>query len=405
MKKKDLLILLLLFPLSLSCVYDFQADIEEASSLVVVEGDIQVGGITSISFFRDGNTVLFSAVVEGEDGTSLSSGMSRNICNIDTRNLDPTVRYRIRIYDMEAVTQYVSSWENVRYAPVIDSLSYSIDGDVMDIRATFHADAQESPYYCLSYREQWEYRSYTTSYFRYVAPGEMFPVGGRELFPEPSSGLGNICGRIFRVDDPYPNNACWMYGGTAITDVVTTGAMTSNKMVDYTFKSIGREESRLSVKYRVIVSLRLISPESYTFWESLDRSSSQTGDLFSPIPSQQRGNIVCEEDPNAIALGYIGVSASTQKELVIRAEDVHFYREPASIKEMLEEEAIGLKQPYGVPVTQMAGQYSLGYRPWRRVSLESGGTEPEAYFIWLPERCMDCTTQGGSTTKPSDWPE
>ena len=396
--------MLCLIPLAAACVYDFEADVEGSASYVVVEGDIQVGGITTLSFLRDDAHVLFRAVVEGEDGSSLESSLASQSCQLDTRGLDPAVRYRVRIEDVESGNHYTSSWESVQPAPVIDSLSYAIHDGMLDLRATFHADAG-TPYYALAYQEQWEYRSYATSYFRYVQPGNLAPEGGTELFPEPGSGLGDIYGRIYRVPEPNPYNTCWVSQGKGSTEVVSTGAMATNKMVDHTFKTIYRDDPRMSVKYRVSVSLRMISRESYTYWDSMDKVSTPTGDLFAPIPSLQRGNIVNEEQPDALVLGYIGASAWATDEMWMDVNDVLFYQESPSIQEMLRKEALGMEEPFGVPYDQMPYQFYRGYRPWRRVSPESGGTVPETYYIWIPERCLDCRTQGGFTEKPEGWPE
>lgn len=401
--KRSLSILLCLIPLAAACVYDFEADLDDSTSFAVVEGDIQVGGVTSISFLRDNVHVMFRAVVEGEDGRKVESAPTSKVCQLDTRNLDPSVRYRVRIEDIDAGHHYTSSWESVQPAPVIDSLSYAIHDGILDLRATFHADAG-TPYYALAFQEQWEYRSYATSYFRYVQPGGTAPEGGMALYPE-ESVLAGIWGSIYRVPEPNPYNTCWISQGKGSTEVVYTGAMTSNKMVDYTFKSIGREDPRVSVKYRVMVSLRMISRESYTYWDSMDKVSAPTGNLFAPIPSLQRGNIVNEEQPDALVMGYIGASAWASDELWIDVNDFVFYQESPSIQEILKSESIGMEEPFGVPYQQMPFQYDLGYRPWRRVSPESGGTVPETYYIWIQERCLDCRTQGGSPEKPEGWPE
>ena len=405
--KKCLRILLLgsMISLALACVYDYEAEWEGGASYVVVEGDIQAGGITTVSFSRDGHYSRFTASVEGEDGTVVEApAAAAGTISLDTRQLNPDIRYRLRIHELENGLHYASSWQDVQPAPVIDSLGYRIEGERMELCATFHSDGP-TPYYCLSYDEEWEYLSYAVSYYRYYPPGAGIPDGGRELFPDPDSGLGDRYGRIFRFEEPSPNHVCWQYSATGQSSVVTTGAVASNKMVDYAFKTLGREDVRLSVKYRVMVSLRMISEASYTYWESIEQTSGQTGDLFSPIPSLQRGNIVCEEEPDALVLGYIGASAWARDELWIDRNEVLFYREPASVTAMLEREAIGLTEPHGVPESQMHYWYDSGYRPWRRISPESGGSGPETYYVWIPERCLDCTTQGGSVTKPAGWPD
>lgn len=400
--KKSLLAILSLVSLT-SCIYDFKADIEEASRYAIVEGDIQVGGITTVSYTWAGSTnVQVVASVEGEDGTVVTGEKDSGICTVDTRALDPAVRYRLRVQDLENDAVYVSSWEDVQPAPVLDSLSYTIHDNVMDLKATFHSDTG-MPYYCLAYREQWEYRSYATTYLQFVEPLKPSPTGGRELFPDPLSGLGYEYGRIFYMDDLNPYHTCWAYPGRGRTEVVTAGAMATNKMENYTFKTIENEDLRTSVKYRVMVVVRMLSQNTYDYWKSMDDVSSQTGDLFSPVPSLRRGNIVNEAQPDALVLGYIGASRVASSELWISAQDVDFYRQPASVQKMLEDDALGKREPFGVAMEDMYRQYKRGYRPWLMVTPSSGATIPETYYVWIKERCLDCRIEGGTTTKPDGW--
>lgn len=402
--KKSLLILLCIMPLATACIYDFKANLEEASTFVVVEGDIQVGGITILSLSRNNSPVLFKATVESENGQAVESQETKGTCTLDTRHLDPALRYRVRIHDTENDAHYTSAWETVQPAPVIDSLSYRIHDEIMDLRATFHSGTG-TPYYCLAYQEQWEYRSYATTYLQYIEPLKSTPAGGTELFPAPESGLGYEFGRIFRMKELNPYHTCWDYPGMGRTEVVSTGAMVSNKMVDYTFKTIEAEDTRISVKYRVMVTVRMISGDSYSYWESMDQVSSQTGDLFSPVPSLRRGNVVNDEQPEALVLGYICASEVASEELWINDDDIRFYRQPSSVKEMLNKDAIGHKEPFGVAMEDMLRQYQRGYRPWLMVTPSSGGTIPDTYYVWIKERCLDCRKQGGSTQKPEGWPE
>ena len=50
--KKQLIILAALLPLLGGCVYDFEAELTGDQYTVVVEGDIIVGGMTTVSFTR-----------------------------------------------------------------------------------------------------------------------------------------------------------------------------------------------------------------------------------------------------------------------------------------------------------------------------------------------------------------
>ena len=226
---------------------------------------------------------------------------------------------------------------------------------------------------------------------------------GLQIFPD--ERFGDRFGRIFDVMDEYPNYTCWNSTMAGISTVVTTGAMVSNKMVDYVFRSLNENDRRISVAYRPIVTVRMISRESYEYWKSLEETSTQTGDLFAPIPSTRRGNILGEENPKAPVIGYVGVSAAATGDLFIKNKDTQFYRTSQYIYNLLKTSAIGSGDAHGVGVQQMASEYMNGNRPWKLEFPDSDNPDVEPYYVWIPERCLDCRTQGGFTYKPEGWPE
>ena len=417
--KKQLIILAALLPLLGGCVYDFEAELTGDQYTVVIEGDIIVGGITTISFTRLNPEVLegqgktqdqnpgwgipisnFSVRVEGEDGTEVEGSGLGGRCSLDTRSLNRGIRYRLCLQDLANGLHYASSWEAVEAPPVIDSLSYRIRDNRMDVRVSFHSDGS-TPYYCLSYDEQWEYRAYARTYMRYVPQGEAPPDYAVELL-FPAESFGDRYGRIFDTTREYPNHTCWDSAQAGISTVITTGAMASNKMVDYVFRTFNEYDRRISVAYRPIVSVRMISKACFAYWESLEQTSTQTGDLFSPIPSTRRGNILNEENPKSPVIGYVGVSAVATRDMLIKNSRTQFYRQSPSIAEFLEDNSLGSGDAMGVGRELMYSAYLRGYRPWKQAFPPEGDIP---FYVWVTERCLDCRTQGGTLDKPEGWPE
>lgn len=420
--KKQLIILAALLPLLGGCVYDFEAELTGDQYTVVIEGDIMVGGTTTINFTRLNPEVLegknnnqtkavspydsgwgipvyFTAQVEGEDGTIVEGASSWGSCSLDTRSLSPDVRYRLHVYDQVQGDHYVSGWETVQKAPVIDSLSYQAAGDHLDVRVTFHSDGS-TPYYCLAQDEEWEYHANTTTTFRYIPRGGKEPEEGIQLFPSMGSHYGDTYGRIFDVRGNYPNYTCWDSTIKGVTTLISTGAMASNKMVDYVYRTLDQYDRRISVKYRSIVTLRMVSKESFAYWESIEDASTQTGDLFSPIPSILHGNIINEDNPGAQVIGYVGASELATKDIFIKHEDVRVYRQPPGLYEGLMKASVGGGEERGVKIFEMAQRYAQGYRPWMMDI-----SDDNLYYVWIMEECMDCRTLGGSVHKPKDWPD
>jgi hypothetical protein len=60
-----------------------------------------------------------------------------------------------------------------------------------------------------------------------------------------------------------------------------------------------------------------LSKNAYTFWQLYEEQRKRVGSIFDPQPAPIEGNVVNENDPNDIALGYFGASAVSIKKLII----------------------------------------------------------------------------------------
>ena len=140
-----------------SCIFPFETDFAEQTGdlPLVVEGDILIGGATTIQLRRvqpfkeledeERERYAFrhvTATIEGEDGAKVTDtydggyifyGYSRSSMTatlyFDTRDLRPDQRYRLVLSvqgpDEASSATYESDWVSVTPAPVIDGLTYS----------------------------------------------------------------------------------------------------------------------------------------------------------------------------------------------------------------------------------------------------------------------------------------
>lgn len=143
---------------------------------------------------------------------------------------------------------------------------------------------------------------------------------------------------------------------------------------------VSKRTYKLQQRYSLLVEQYSLTERAFNFWSDIEEQRNSDGSLFDPPPSQIIGNMIREDDPNEIVLGYFQVSAVTEKRFFITRAEVP--REPGgpvggfgSCVEPVEE------VPGGVP------------------SRGDDNPPPEP-----PEFCYDCTLIRGTTTeRPSFW--
>ena len=399
MKKPVNLLLLALAALMLAagCTYPFQADIEQMDDVLVVEGNIVIGDRTVIAlskmvplgtYEKDGTSypdpttyqkasiANFSAWIEGEDGVRVDA-TGNDPLYFDTRELRPDQRYRLCLADGSGSDTYESDWVEVLGAPVIDNISYNNRGYALQVTASMHSD--ESPYFSISYDERWEYHAWTWTDWVYEK---------NDYSAEPTISYSNE-NRFFR---------CWDHSDYARSRTMSAEAYEGNQLVDYPIVSFNRYDPRISVLYNLQLRACLISPESYQYWQNMDKISKPNGDLFTPIPSSMRGNLHKVGDPTAQVLGFISASTATYTSYFIDNDETGFYAAPYEQQKKVQE----LRTQTGMNPDDWTRAYRTGYWPFLPNSDINGNI---IGYTWIAQECVDCRMQGGSINRPSDWPK
>lgn len=392
MKKPLLILSLLSAGLAASCIYPFEVSTEtEAGHALVVEGDIIVGGITRVTISDLMNLTQPSAPhikeyvldlrVEDENGTSysvpagyLSGGPTYEI---DTRGCNPAFKHRL--YIMTAENEYASDWQDVHISPVIDSISVNPDRDrnKMFIGLSCHSDKEQ--YFRWNYSETWEYHTPYIATVKYEVP----------IFGTPT--WNNGYGIISKMESKDQTYTCWNSSESKEVKLFSTEHQSDNRFVDLDFLSIDRDSYKLMSMYYINISVQSLSEEAYRYWETLNKSSSMSGDLFSPIPSELEGNIRCLTDKDRLVVGFISASTSSTADRFVDNLDTKFYK---SKPEYYLENRI-------LPEAQWLQTYLNGQ--WRPFT-DSINDKGELVYEWAETPCVDCRARGGKTVKPDFWP-
>lgn len=371
-----------------SCIYPFNPEIPaNETDMLVMEGEITAGQesyfVATKTLPLDSNMVLAeplaltSIYVEGEKGSIYKSyrkeeseddkflGNKKISYAVDTRNLDKSERHRLVFqYNKKS---YATDWLSFVEAPPIDSLTYRISKDSLNLEIIGHAKGvnDTSRYYKWEYIEDWEV---TANYHEDYILVNGVPVK--------------------KPKDQIDNYYCWNHSKSSEINLYTTESISQNIIKEAVVKSIDKHDKRIMSLYRIDVYLKSLTKEAYKYWETLLRNNEETGDIFSPQPNEMRGNIYCVDDPNEVVLGYITSSAASTKRLYINYIDHKFYKSKDSCA------PFEFEPKEGDTPSDAWGVYQVEWN-------DDGTMIVKTFYI--EKRCLSCLYYG-TKDKPEDWP-
>lgn len=373
-----------------ACVYDFEPEDVIQTTFTVIEGDILAGDYTTVKVSSSktlddkSKTITYlpsDVYVESSTGEKFqgSADVAGNSYLVDTRNIDLSKQYRLVVKTKSDNRVYSSSWQEVLKAAPIDSITYSIASDrkTMDIYVSTHSDSS-CKYYRWTGHEVWEY---TAPFYAYYYFYKATYVTNDEI-------------RQFKNGEN--RYYCWNEDDVSEFMFASTEDLSANVIDRHRLYSIANTELKISYLYSVELLQEAISEEAYRYYDLLYRNSEDVGSLFSPQPSECRGNIICESDPSITVLGYISASTVSRMRKYINNRETHFYVNP--------DKATYNEEPIVVDRSQWRSYYKNGFDIFDMTE-DSKHSSSNVEYTWLPLRCIDCEVWGkGTKTKPDFWP-
>lgn len=381
MRNGFLIVCLLAVFAATSCVYDFHPDWQGQAGYVAIEGDILIGDTSrfDVRFSTDledknnvGTPLTYTLRVEASDGTVYSLRDSL----VDLTAADASLEYRL-VVAVSAPFQktYASQWAPVQITPPIDSLSWSVEDDKSKLWINVSTHSGNDPgYYRWQAAETWEYHAtyYATHFFA--------PAG--------TEYKGTIVPYDTILEYQNGDNTFFCWDSADRDDILlgSTVELSEDRLVDYGIYAFDPKDRRVSHIYFVALSQIRLTEVAYRFWDVLRTNSSDVGGLFSPEPSELRGNIVNIDDPDELVLGYISVATCSRARLFVDNDDTLFSRWRGRSA------ANSIVFPFPADYRKYYGwQYRVGW-------LEGSGG-----YTWLPGECVDCRFSGGTKERPSWW--
>lgn len=380
---KRLIYLITAMLAAVSCVYPFTADISSVNTdSIVIEGDIIIGGsshfkmsemlaIEGESNLQPQNIPATFTVEDDKGGTYQADADG----NLDLTSAPSDRRYRLRAVNHNSSKEYVSSWQTIMETCEIDSLSFmpNESNGTLDLRISLHGPDDYRLYQFIM-DEVWEYKAFYRATHYYVEPSSSLPLDYR------NSGM------IVPFENGENTYYCWKRRNVPTLNVISTEDLSENRLVNEKIHAVPNYDNKLSYIYCLNVSAMAISQEHLSYLKHLNEVSHYTGSLFSPNPSEMRGNIRCVSDTTEFVLGYIGAGKLSSSRVFYYNDKVHFF-----------------KPVYEAHSSKIIAKRDW-YRSWKFDGLLPMNGDPVQGYEWAESRCIDCRLMGGNKEKPEYWP-
>jgi hypothetical protein len=328
------------------------------------------GAILTVESDRNDNYVL----TETGNGSYTSSSLT----------LDNSKKYRLRIKTPDN-NQYLSDFIGVLNSPPLDSVSYKITGDGVNIYSNTHDVKNSTRYYRWDFQETWIIHANYASYYK--SNGDT--VLARDLFND----------NIYQ---------CWASGASSSIILNSSAKLVNDVIVDNPITAISSTSEKLGSKYSILVRQYALTGAAYSFWENLKKNTEQLGSVFDAQPSQINGNIHSVTNPSESVIGYLSVGNAVSQRIFISNQQLPNWRAtPAYPDCQLDTFLYKYFAPSAkTPVNQVdiyinyKKNSSANFIPVNPIS-PPGAPRPIGFTASTRE-CVDCTLRG-TNKQPAFW--
>jgi len=260
---------------------------------------------------------------------------------------------------------YQSDFVPVGQSPPIDSVTWApVNG--VTISVATHDPLNITQYYRWDFTETWQYRS---TYARTIAE---------------SNGL------IYYVDSTNQTYNCWSGDHSTALILGSTVALDKNVISGQQVAVIPQNDEKISVRYTMLLKQYALTAGAFQYFQVLKTNTENLGSIFDAQPTQLVGNVHAVTNPKEVVIGYITASSVRQQRIFISNNQLPGWA-PADNSASCALIAIDQN-----PVNYLLYTYSdTSYTPYFFIS-------PSTIQL-AKKHCVDCTTRGGTTSKPPFW--
>jgi hypothetical protein len=355
------------------------AVVDAPTSALVVDGFINGNGRTRIKLSRTTSLATTTAppvekgaklfVVDDTGQRYALTEQASGSYQSDSLQLNPARQYQLRITTV-ANAVYESDRVPLKVTLPIDKLAWQLDGTQLQLQVNARDPSGTSRYYRWSFIETWEFNSAFRSYLEYDPKKEI------------------IVGRTT------PIYTCWRTERPSTIKQTSTAQLSQDALIDYSILTLSTRAERVQVRYSVLVSQWVETPEEFAYNELLRKNTEAIGTVNDPLPTQLTGNVHRVDNASEPVLGFVSAHTARQQRVFIDRQTLGLpfdwkFDSPYNSCTLGEEDLVDEK--ISAPATLLfrnPGTIPVNYSP-----LGYFGTSSE---------CADCRLRG-TNVKPSFW--
>lgn len=178
--------------------------------------------------------------------------------------------------------------------------------------------------------------------------------------------------------------------------IESTAELAENRIENYPIHTFACTDPRIQDLYCISIQQKALNKQTYLYYKNKQKLLEEMGTIFSPMPSELKGNIVCLDDPDESVIGFIDVAEVELKRLFIdnNLEGIYNDEEYNYCNLYTYEELTR-------GISPRPTRYDIFNQGYRYVIL------PEDTYaqneLWTHRECVDCTVTG-TKEKPDFWP-
>jgi hypothetical protein len=281
-------------------------------------------------------------------------------------SLNPTYKYRLHIFTLNS-EEYLSDLVAFKQSQPIDSINWNFKDNGVQVYVNTHDPNNLTRYYRWEYSETWEFHSYYSSNYEYVAAQDTV------------------------IPRTIPVNICW-HSDISTSILLGSSASLSNDLIyEMPLTYIEQHDNRISVLYSILVKQYPLDVNGYNYWLAMKSNTENIGSIFDPQPNETAGNIHCVSNPAESVIGYVNAGNSFTERSFI-----------SNISMPANWNLYPFCSLFNVPNNpdSLRRYFGGGYVPIDPAGRPS--VPPSAYSASDAE-CVDCTLNG-TNIKPPFWP-
>ncbi|CCH00916.1 hypothetical protein FAES_2907 [Fibrella aestuarina BUZ 2] len=371
-------LLALFLPILLdSCVDPYRPpEITAPNRYLVVDGAL-TNGVSVIKLSRTQNLeeprtpspeLKATIRVEATDGATYAfTERGQGTYALESTSLVQGKTYRVRIKTTGG-SEYQSELITIQPTPKIDSISWSVENNGLQIYVNTHDPANKTRYYRWNYEDTFEFRT---------------------PYQSPYAFVNN---KVVQREGPDLNH-CWRTEASTRILLGSTARLSQDVVQRAPLLFIPGSSPKLAIRYSLLVRQFALSPEAYAYWDNLQKTTEQLGSLFDPLPSQVGGNFTCLTNPTEPVLGFLeGRTIEERRVFIDRPAALSLDLVRTGYEGCFLDTIPKPRQPLANFLGQVGGYAVVAPVPGS-----------EGSYIATGVACTDCRDRG-TIVKPAYWP-